>query len=278
MSNLKKIASTLLLVIAFSVSCLGQNSSDLEGTYVWQFEWGGTDIVLKGNGTFDSHTSDCTQVFTTSGPYSVANGVIHFTGVKSSVRSFSDNKEHDLRKRSARKKYLDTDEPFKVEQWDLTIVKWGSRVYLLDVGEFDDFVNAINLGFEPREKTFYRGYLNRFFLREGDQHSVVEGKPSLPPTVLVGILSTPVIATITQVEPTKDDFMIATIDRGSDEGLRKDMTLVYFSDNPVEAYQFSGWRITSTEGHSARVEVYGKVKIGDKLTTRVADVSRFGID
>ena len=112
---LTRITFALFLTLGLTLSVVAQKNQELVGSYVFSFNWGGTEIKLKPNGTFISYSSSCTQVITSSGPYSVTNNVLSLTTTKMWVRSFSDNKEHDVTKRKARKKYLDIDEPFKSE-------------------------------------------------------------------------------------------------------------------------------------------------------------------
>ena len=129
---LTRITFALFLTLGLSLSIVAQENKELVGSYVFSFEWGETEIKLKPNGTFISSSSSSTSVTTWSGPYSVKSNVLSLTTTKMWVRSSSDNKDNDVTKRKARKKYLDTDEPFKPETWDLQIVRWGQRIYLMD--------------------------------------------------------------------------------------------------------------------------------------------------
>ena len=197
---LTRITFALFLTLGLSLSIVAQENKELVGSYVFSFNWGGTEIKLKPNGTFISYSSNCTQVITSSGPYSVTNNVLRLTTTKMWVRSFSDNKDHDVTKRKARKKYLDTDEPFKPETEDLQIVRWGPRIYLMDQKAFGAFIGAINLGFEPREVEGYRAYYGIFYLRAGDENKAIDGRPPLPKEFLDNLLSAPVTATIVKFE------------------------------------------------------------------------------
>jgi hypothetical protein len=192
--------------------------------------------------------------------------------LKITTKGFGDSKEVDLRKPKARKKLLGTDEPFRPEQFDIRVIKWDQRTYLMDEANFESFVDFINLGFEPRYVETYRPFYGAIYLREGDEKKDVVGAPSLPSKFLSMILGAPVTATILQIE-TSDNKTIATVDRGSKNGLRKDMTLVTESDNG--SLFFRGYWVLSVDEQSAKVQVFDGVKVGDKLTTRVKDVSRY---
>ena len=64
---------------------------------------------------------------------------------------------------------------FEASGWaPLHIVRWGSRVYLINEERLADFEDAIQRGFEPR--TTRHGL---FYLREGDQTKPVSGAPYL---------------------------------------------------------------------------------------------------
>ena len=269
MQKLIKCILTFVVTAAASAGIVAQQqNSDLAGSYLHRFEWGGSRITLKNNGTFSSESSDCTQVRTRSGSYSVANNVVTFTMLKLTLRSFSDDKEHDLTKRKARKKYLDTDEPFKPESWELQIVRWGERIYLMDRELFGSFIQAINRGFEPRKVDGYRTYYGAIYLREGDENRGVDGPPLLPAEFLRDLLAAPVIATILTIKP-EGDLIVATIDRGSADGLKQEMELIStVATLPV----FQAFRIRSVTENSAEVYIWGEVKVGDRLTTQVARV------
>jgi len=267
-----RLTFTLLLLLGLGLTVEAQQkNNDLVGSYLFRFEWGGTEIILKENGTFISHSSNCTSVITEFGPYSVANRVLSLTTQKMSVRSFSDNKEHDVTKQKARKKYLDTDEPFKSETENLQIVRWGERIYLMHAESFGRFAEAINLGFEPREVDGYRAFYGAFYLRVGDENKPVDGPPQIPKEFLENLLPAPVIAKVIKVETT-DNRVIATIDRGTADGLRTEMALVTFEQ---ESWFYESHWIISAEPHTSTVQIWRDVKVGDKLTTRIANVTRY---
>ena len=271
---LTRLTFALFLILGLSLSIAAQEKNELVGTYVFSFAWGGTGIELKANGTFISHTSNCTQVFTSSGPYSVTNNVLSLTRKKYSVRSFSDNKEHDLTKRKARKEYLDTDEPFKPETWHLQIVSWGPRIYLMDEKSFESFIDAINLGFEPRQAAGYRDFYGYFLVREGDLNKAIYGQPQVPKQFLDRLLSAPVTATITRLEP-EDKWLIATIDRGSEHGLRKGMALITVEEANSSLPQYQPNWIISVEPTTAKVRMVVDASLETKLTTRITNVDRY---
>ena len=272
---LNRISFALFLTLGLSLSIIAQENKELAGSYVFSFQWGGAEIKLQPNGTFIHYSSSCTNVTTSSGPFSVKNNVLKLTTTKMWIRSFSDNVDHDVTKRKARKKYLDTDEPFKPYSWSMQIVSWGPRVYLMDQKSFGEFVTAINLGFEPRQVDGYRAFYGAFYLREGDENKPIDGRPSLPKEFLDEIISAPVIGTIMKIE-TADKWATATIDRGSKDGLRKGMYLVTVREDfgpYLPSYQ--PHLIISVEPTTAKVEIMEDVPLGAKLSTRLANAAWF---
>ena len=275
MAMLTRITFALFLTLGLSLSIVAQDNKDLVGSYVFGFQWGGSEIKLKPNGTFSSSSSSCTSVTTSSGPYSVKNNVLRLTTTKMWIRIFSDNKEHDLTKRKARRVYLNTDEPFKTYTWNMQIVRWGPRIYLMDQKALGEFIKAINLGFEPRQVDGYRAYYGTFYLRDGDEKKPIDGRPPLPKEFLDQLISAPVTATIVKFE-TLDKWPTATIDRGSKDGLQKGMYLVTVREDfgsHIPYYQ--PHLIISVEPTTAKVQIMEEVLPGAKLSTRIANVAWF---
>jgi hypothetical protein len=226
---LTRITLASLLILGLSLSATAQQKNDLVGSYLFRFEWGGTRLTLNASGRFKEESSDCTGVTTSSGPYSISNATLRLTTSKITRRDNGEKKEHDLTKRKERKKHLDTDEPFAPSTDELQVVRWGERVYLMSSKSFEDFIDGINLGFEPRQVDGYRALYGFILLREGDEGKPVNGPPPLPSDVLTSLLPAPVTATVLNTEGIENKI-IATIDKGSDDGLRKGMSLVSVSE------------------------------------------------
>jgi hypothetical protein len=93
----------------------------------------------------------------------------------------------------------------------------------------------------------------------------------LPNEFLANLLPAPITATVVKLERV-DEKSIATIDRGSADGLINEMPLVQVK--PKSFYYDSYW-IISVDVHSAKVQVSGDVKVGDQLSTRVSDVRKY---
>ncbi|HET6889839.1 MAG TPA: hypothetical protein VFH31_01955 [Pyrinomonadaceae bacterium] len=199
--------------------------------------------------------------------------MLRFRTTKITTRGHEENaKEIDLRKRKARKEILDTDEPFEPTEDELRVIRWGKRIYVMDANQFEAFIDGINLGFEPRQVGGYRPLYGIILLREGDELKQVSGQPSLPAQFLSMLLPEPVTATVMRVEKI-NNATIATVDRGKRDGFRKGMTLVTESNS--DSWYFEGSWVVSVDETTSEVEVYDDVKVGDKFTTRIRDVSRY---
>lgn len=267
---------TALLLVLFSLGiqfACGQQKvpDDLIGSYFFGFQWGGSTLTIKADGTFVKESSNCTQVYKSSGTYQFLADRLRFTILKETVRGHGETKEIDLSNPKARKKYLDTDEPFKPETVELSIIRWRPRIYLMHEENFGAFVDTINLGFEPRRTESYRTYFGEIFLREGDEQKDVSDPPSLPPQAASMILNVPITVTVIHVE-LEGNKTIATVDRGQIDGLRQGMSLVLDSNEP--SYFFASYRIISVSEQTAKVEV-PDAKLGETLTTRLKDVSLY---
>jgi hypothetical protein len=271
MHTARKLTSLVILIAGAAIPALAQPSTELVGSYLFRFEWGGTRLRLKHDGTFIKESSDCTGVTTAAGPYFCQNGLCEFTTKKLYRRENSEKKQHDLTKAKERKRYLDTDEPFRPSRYQLQVIKWKDRIYLMDSTEFESFIDAINLGFEPRAVDGYRPLYGYFYLREGDENKSVEGRPPLPNEFLANLLPAPITATVVKLE-TVDGKSIATIDRGSADGLRNEMPVV---EVERKSFYYDNYWIISVDVHSAQVQVSGDVKVGDQLSTRVSDVRKY---
>lgn len=127
---------------------------------------------------------------------------------------------------------------FSGKSWELVVVPWGDRRYLIPVEKMVDFVNAVNLGREPRSDAH-----GLFLLRRDDETKKVSGKPKLPKKFAQFILQRPVDPKITAVGETvveegssellRQVMVKATIDRGKSHGLFPGMELAIVSEPPL---------------------------------------------
>jgi hypothetical protein len=101
-------------------------------------------------------------------------------------------------------------------------IRWDERRYLIPADELLSFVNAINLGREPR-----RHPQGRFLLASGDEQRTISGPPTLPPPYAWFIRSQSLTATVTDVralEQIQDEWSCSKryeldLDRGAQDGL-----------------------------------------------------------
>jgi hypothetical protein len=81
---------------------------------------------------------------------------------------------------------------------ELLPIQWGERHYLIPATRIQEFVNAINAGFEPRKTVS-----GMFFLKWGDEYRPAEGKPKLPPGYVGYLLENPIQARISLRQETR---------------------------------------------------------------------------
>jgi hypothetical protein len=119
---------------------------------------------------------------------------------------------------------------------ELIYVPWDDRAYLVEPDGLIAFCNAVNRGDEPRT---YAGGL--YYLREDDWDKKVKGRPKVSNEVKEYLLTKPVMARVLEVKSFRKDVQIkgrpcpmsgysAIIDRGSQDGLRIGMELVWRGD------------------------------------------------
>jgi hypothetical protein len=268
------IKSFLLFVVClvFTVNLSAQQiltASELAGTYIAGHSFGGSSINLQADGTYSQESGACTMSTKKFGTYYLSDGIVRFTVLKYTGVQFSDeSKETDLLNPEARKEFFDYGDDEQVEplkiQFSLLLVKWGERIYLIDESELRAFSNAINLGLEPRTELLSEPYYGSFFLRESDLQKSVNGKPQLPGEWRTFLLSKPVTAKIVAID-TQVKTQIATINRGSQDGLKVGMKLLVKEQEP-RLWSREG-EILSVEKSTAKVQVVD-LKVGDILNSK----------
>lgn len=242
--------------------------SDLAGTYSAGHNFGGSSITLEADGTYFQNSGACTMAIKESGTFVLVDELVRFTILKYTGVKFSDeSKEYDLFDAQARKEFFDYRdekvEPLKTE-FTLLPVKWGERIYLLDKDDLQNFANAINLGLEPRTEMRSEPYFGSFFLRESDLAKSVSGKPSLPAEWQSFILTKPITAKIVALED-QDKTKVATINKGSRDGLKVGMKLLAKGEEP-SPWSKTGEILLVEEG-TAKVQV-NDLKVGDIINSK----------
>jgi len=273
----RKTAYLLLLLIVILISLKstsGQTiltAKELAGSYVIGFQFGGSEISLNERGIFQKQSSDCTEYYLESGTFTISDGVIVFRRLKVTKNHHGEDKSKATilfdRTGAKRSDSVSSDEIFVLKP-----VKWAGRIYLIPPSELDRFTDAINLGLEPRQGLITRDYFGDFYLRTGDEAKEVSGKPGLPERPLSLLLSSPVTATIVNIEGTGED-RIATIDKGSKDGLRVGLSMVSVH---VDMFDQRRLIIVSVEEKTAKVKIHEDIVFGEQLTTRYGHRLQFG--
>jgi hypothetical protein len=106
------------------------------------------------------------------------------------------------------------------DPYDLVVIHWSSRTYLVPARSLADFASAVNLGVEPRHSVSMldggSGYL-----RDGDEEKPVMGRPPLPPSFRKYFIDHEITAKILRVgKPFKESkyFLPIQLNVGSVQG------------------------------------------------------------
>jgi hypothetical protein len=274
--------SLLFFILLFSVIQIPAQQEAIfkkfAGTYVTGHEFGGGSIKLETDGTFsDGGGSDDGTEVSTSGNYTLSDGVLHFKITKQMGKRALDRKEFNLLDPEERKEMFRGEDTGEAErEFKRLPIEWSERIYLINESELKNFANAINLGIEPRSSLISRDdsspWYGSFYLRSGDERKKVIGNPNLPEKWLSFLLRKPLIAKVTDIqEVEKREFVTistVTINKGSKHGLKVGMRLLNKDEVPS---QWGGLEVISVEKETAKIEARlsrNELKVGDKLSTR----------
>ena len=121
----------------------------------------------------------------------------------------------------------------------LVPVPLGSRIYLADPAEPQEFCNLFNAGTEPRDNAH-----GLVFLREDDWKRAESGTPQIPPALPCALLPVPVRGAVTRVINPKR----VLVNRGSKHGLRPGM-LLYLQGSAFVSYRIVSVASSTCEAH-----------------------------
>ena len=269
--------SIILAVLSCVISLQAQPESAFKkyaGNYVTGHEWGGGSIKLDNNGNFSEGAgSDDGTAISTSGTYRFEKGLLIFSITKKTI-SRGGGKVYNLLNPTDLKEWSYGNDTEIDKEFKLLPIEWSGRIYLIYEKDVKNFVNAINLGIEPRpwlsSDSVVSPWFGSFYLRSGDQRKKVVGRPDLPKEWIAFELSHPVIAKVVKVISRKQEKYglesIAVINKGTNDGLKIGMLLVAKNEVPSSGDTteiISVQKTTATVGTT----VYPALKVGDTLSS-----------
>ncbi len=157
MLKLVFIFSMCILTSVVSGQTPSQNFSDIAGVYVTSSGYTGYSVTLNSDGTYEKYYfSDCCEIYPrVKGSFTILNDIVRF------VETPDEKKE---------KVYGD---------FEMNMVRWGERLYLVAEKDIPKFVATVNFEIEPRPRVIYRNSLSQgICLRKKDESKKVEGLPS----------------------------------------------------------------------------------------------------
>jgi hypothetical protein len=161
-------------------------------------------------------------------------------------------------------------------EYDMQIVRWGPRIYLLEPDKIALFVAAVNFEVEPRPQIVDRRHLtDRFFLRTGDESKDATGKPELPEPWRSYLQDSSIRAVITKAE-SKIAQRIYTVNKGRADGVRVGM--FFAGENKRPDYD-DLLAVTAVEERSATLTSKARFRMpnhqqGDTLITKTVTKPR----
>jgi hypothetical protein len=175
---MKRVFSLPLIFALFLTSALAQNNTpaaaaldakELTGDYIWSTGFVGAYYKLLSDGTYEYFTiSDCCDpVWRETGSYSLRDKLLHF---KVTTKTLNGHNMLDPKQATDayRKVYNSPDEEIPADkmhtEYDLQVVRWGERIYLLDQDSFPQFVAAVNFGIEPGRHILGKSLNGKIFI------------------------------------------------------------------------------------------------------------------
>lgn len=160
-------------------------------------------------------------------------------------------------------------------------VLWGDRHYLIAADEMVDFINAVNISYEP--SFAFAGLSNHFFLKKGDIYKKVTGKPNIPEQYRSYLLEKPIKGKITTVVSSKleqdDDRQQRNtrviLNVGRNHGVFEGMKFLIYSPRRISADDFKITKIEADSSEGVIIQTYLKGKIpsvGWKVSTSLKDI------
>jgi len=284
---MKQFLLFLLLFVSLFISVTAQdedplvqtpNLKEFAGRYSYGTWGNGAFYKLFDDGRFEYSTfSDCCDpVWKESGTYTFKDEQLHFNISKSTLNNY-DLRDPKQASEAFRKLYDEKDADAKARdfdaEYDLQVIKWGERIYLIEPARLHLFVAAINFGIEPRPEMINNNFLTRkFFLRAGDEDKPVTGKPQLPESLRTYLQDSPLPAAITKIG-SQEGERVFLINKGSADGV--DIGMAFVGENVEPKYDNLLW-VISVDEKSAKLKSFSlsqayQYQLNNTLTTKIVN-------
>src|SRR5215471_14061657 len=233
-----RIKQTFLVLIFFAsvvtsapaqvnnqVAAADDSKKELIGEYLYSTGFDGASYTIRFDGVYEYVTfSDCCDpVWRESGSYTLRDNLLHFTITTKTLNGYDvlDPKQAAAAYQKVYGQLSSEVKPGEIKtEYDMQVVRWGARVYLIEPDEMKPFVTAVSLGIEPRAQIINLNYSGKFFLRRGDERKAVTGKPALPERWMSYL--SPIRAKVTKIE-FKDQKEIYTVNKVTADGVEVGM-------------------------------------------------------
>lgn len=197
---LTKTATRLLVTLfLLAASNLGQQTTadDIVGQYSFSTGFHYESYILKSDSTYKFFWGSdcCNEGEGATGTYTFVNGLVHFKPEKITkgwpeVTSTRDAGKDDT-------------------AFDMNLIRWGDRRYLVLTKNLPKFAAAVNLGVEPRPALINPHHLATFsYVRTDPRPGKVTGLPELPAEAASLITSKAIVLRITKIEKTANSKIV----------------------------------------------------------------------
>lgn len=164
---------------------------------------------------------------------------------------------------------------------ELLPILWDERHYLIPADEVVEFINYVNIGYEP--SFAFAGLSNHFFLKKGDIEKKVVGKPNIPEQYRGYLLEKPIKGKITTIKNSKleqdgdrqqrNTEIILNV--GKNNGVFEGMKFLIYSPRRISADDVKITKVEDNHSEAIVIQTYLKEKtpsVGWKVSTSLKDI------
>lgn len=248
---------------------LSESKNVFSGEFSYSTGYTGAKYKFTTDGKFEQTTfSDCCDpVWYEMGKFTLNENKISLKVLRKTLNNYSSEdkttKTYDLLNQNQAIQafkdvynYSDSEAKNRLKEikteYEMQIVKWGDRTYVMETSLIRKFAMAVNLGIEPRHRASENFLTSEVYLGRGDAEKQIKGKPDLPEYMSSYLQDSPIEVKIIKKEKDKQGKKVVyTINKGMLDGLKRGMFFVGKDKEPV--YENLLW-VISVDENTANLE------------------------